>query len=379
MIVQPGESSAAWLRLAAECAQGMGSHAVVIGTGGDVRRAQEHGLTIAGSCAPLMRSSLLGWRTVVKQCGSLLRNQTAVAWSAQSAALGRECAKSIVAIAEVPLRCPQARLLFQRRTAALPKIGSLIPFAPGAQEGWDASCAWQVHQPVTALPTLAASASREECRMAWGLGEQDVAVALLGGLAGGADALRAVDIVGRSALMLGAHASKRMALIVHPEAARVPAAIHWAAATPTLVRVIVDRRISCPWQVAAGLDAALCAEAVTDLSPALDRSALTWALRTRATSSHHSAAGPLEALIMARHGVPVISTQQSGAAACLAEFPGLTFCQRRATLGSRTLFGIVQGQRGACDPLWAFAASRPAAQELQASIERAAGIQRAAA
>jgi hypothetical protein len=173
-----------------------------------------------------------------------------------------------------------------------------------------------------------------------------------------------VDIVGRAALMLGAHATKRMTLVLHPDAARVSAAVHWAKATSTLVRVIVDRRISSPWEVAAGLDAALCVDAASEFSPA---------------PAHRTTSGPLEALIMARLGVPVISTQQSGAAACLGEFPGLTFCQRRATLGSRALLTIVQGQRSACEALMAYAASRPGAQDLQASIERVAGVQRSAA
>lgn len=298
MVVQPGVCGSAWLLLAAQCASLMKGCVVVLGTGQEARRMQALGARVVASAAPVLGNPRLGARALIQQLGPFLQGRKVVTWS------------------------PEAHALAARCTGRLVQAEQLI--AGGVHGVGSASLP---------LPRTDGTLQRAALRHDWGLAEGGRAIGLIaGGHPATADAHRAMDIVARAALLLP-EGTGELAVVVHPGAAYIQPSRVWTEVAPTMTRIILDERMAEPWSVAAGLDAGLCADVLHH-----PRERSRWPLVEDPVRQR----SPLDALLTARAGVPVLATEESVAAAHLSIPVELTFSRRRTTSGGGVLLRLLQ-------------------------------------
>lgn len=348
----------------------MSAVTLVIGTAQEAHKARALGMQVAASCQPVLRSALLGRQSLVRTFAPHLAKRVAVAWNGVTAAIAAHSSRRLLVVnAAGPEGCEELALL--ARTPRLMGHAEVLPFDSAAAEGWPRT-GWRVHAPLTALPALAASQPRDVLRLSWGVGADEFAVGLVGGPPETADAQRAVDVVGRGTLAWGMSERSKLVLVVHPEATNVPSALRWARFTPRLARVALDERMARPWEVAEGLDAAICADVVRHARET--PSVLTLLAAAFVRQEIRPSCGSMDARVLARAGVPVLSTLQSSAARGGAVAPEQSFCQLRSTAGAHALLGALRlGARDHSAFHQAVAATQARARELpgaQALVER---------
>ncbi len=325
-IVEPGVASATWLALGAACARDLGAGALVIGTAPEARRARAAGFRVLGQCALPLGSATLGWRSMRARWAPLLRGRAAFCLSPLAGAVGASCAARSCVLAgfspaaRTPVAssatawlgsgAPAARLV--ARAARGPRSVDVIPAEPRAAAAWPGAGTWRLQAPWIALPERGeAPLARADVRRAWGVPDDALVVGLVGGPPAAADAMQALDIVGRVALQ-----GVRTVLVLPPGAARAGVAVRWARQMPHVGAVVVADAMADPWRVSAALDAGLVAPADGVAGDCLD------------------------ALHLARLGLPIVAPMGSAPHAWGAVLEDRAYAARRFTAAARALRAV---------------------------------------
>lgn len=335
----------------------------MIGTGNDARRARAAGFRVSGQYAPPLRNAGLGWRGLGRLMEGSTRGRAAVCLSPLAGAVGAACAVRTIVVAGFPparhepgrmtgaawlgsgARCVDLLARAARRMRAV----DVLPADPLAAEGWPSARAWRVHTPWTAAPTRSGIPhARGELRRMWGITDDVLAVGLVGGPPAASDAMRALDIVGRAALL-----GVRAALIIHPRTARAREAVRWSTRMPHAGPVVVSTRMGDPWHVAGALDAGLV------------------------VSAPDSAGDALDALVLARLGLPIVASEDSPANAWSAVRSDRVSPENRFAATARVLHAVAG--EGAAARASLPAVAPPGPEQLLDRIRGLLSSQRAAA
>ncbi|GEM_PF-3040560 len=309
-VVQGGPCLAAFV---AELARKTASPTVFVGTLAGERDARVAGLAPVATFSPPLGETVLGlrsWRRVLQTVWAAHPAiDRATCWSTSTAAATRRAMPTW----KVTLGCaggPEPSLgsalmsgFASFRPANAVAISDLAASAcrGGGPGGGCGSFGDGVTTAVSRIPPSVRGEllrrDREQIRRRWSARTTDVVIGLLGEPADAVDARRAADVVGIAAVR-----GLPVRLVFHPHAARAERTWRWISEVDVKMFLTRDVALARPWEVVAGLDAAIVLRDAVTVAGAASRSR-GWLRR----SGREVAMSPLPACWAAAAGIPILA------------------------------------------------------------------------